>query len=64
MAPSSSHHFYLVLVYFRFREPFYSVSRFTLVSLDAVTLIKSALHDKEYRWLRQAGIQTVDDEPH
>lgn len=50
-----SHHFYPVLVYFRFREPFYSVSRFTLVSLDAVTLIKSALHDREYRWLKNSG---------
>ena len=50
-----SHHFYPVLVYFRFREPFYSISRFTLVSLDAATLIKSALSDKEYRWLKNSG---------
>lgn len=50
-----SHHFYPVLVYFRFRQPFYSVSRFTLVSLDAATLIKSALSDKEYRWLKNSG---------
>lgn len=50
-----SHHFYPVLVYFRFRQPFYSVSRFTLVSLDAATLIKSALSDKEYRWLKNSS---------
>ena len=50
-----SHHFYPVLVYFRFRQPFYSVSRFTLVSLDAATLIKSALSDKDYRWLKNSG---------
>jgi hypothetical protein len=50
-----SHHFYPVLFYFRFRQPFYSVSRFTLVSLDAATLIKSALSDREYSWLKNSG---------
>lgn len=50
-----SHHCYPVLFYFRFREPFYSISRFTLVSLDAATLIKSALSDKEYSWLKNSG---------
>src|ERR1700752_3045046 len=50
-----SHHFYPVLFYFRFLQPFYSVSRFTLVSLDAATLIKSALSDKEYSWLKNSG---------
>ena len=50
-----SHHFYPVLFYFRFRQPFYSVSRFTLVSLDAASLIKSALSDKEYGWLKNSG---------
>jgi len=50
-----SHHFYPVLFYFRFRQPFYSVSRFTLVSLDAATLIKSALSDREYGWLKNSG---------
>jgi hypothetical protein len=50
-----SHHFYPVLFYFRFREPFYSISRFTLVSLDAATLIKSALSDREYSWLKNSG---------
>lgn len=50
-----SHHFYPVLVFFRFRQPFYAVSRFTLVSLDAATLIKSALSDRHYRWLKNSG---------
>lgn len=43
-----AHHFYPVLFYFRFREPHYSVSRFTLVALDSVTLIKSALDDQKF----------------
>ncbi len=31
-----SHHFYPVLFYFRFREPFYSVSRSARLALDTV----------------------------
>ena len=50
-----SHHFYPILFFFRFRESFYSVSRFTLVALDAVTLIKSALSDKKYAWLKESA---------
>lgn len=50
-----SHHFYSVLFYFRFKEPYYAVSRITLVVLDAVTLIKSALHDEEFAWLKESA---------
>lgn len=50
-----AHHFYPVLFYFRFREPHYAVSRFTLVALDSVTLIKSALDDEKYEWLKESA---------
>ena len=50
-----AHHFYPMMFYFRFRDPYHSVSRSTLVALDAVSLIKSALDDQEYRWLKEAG---------
>ena len=50
-----SHHFYSVLLYFRFKEPLYAVSRLALVNLDAVTLIKSALSDEAYGWLKQSA---------
>ena len=49
------HHFYPVLFYFRFREPFYSVSRFTLVALDTVSLLKAALNDDEHGWLKESA---------
>lgn len=49
-----SHHFYPVLFYFRFRDPHYAMSRLTLVTLDTVTLIKSALDDEEYGWLKES----------
>jgi hypothetical protein len=54
-----SHHFYHMLFYFRFREPYYSVSRTSLTSLDTVSLIKSALDNEEYGWLKESA--AVDD---
>jgi hypothetical protein len=49
-----SHHFYPVLFYFRFGPAFYSVSQFSLICLDAVTLIKSGLDDDQYGWFKEA----------
>lgn len=49
-----SHHFYAVLFFFRFNESYYSISQSTLVALDTVTLIKSALDDKKYAWLKES----------
>jgi hypothetical protein len=55
-----SHAFYDMLFYFRFHEPYYSVSRTALTSLDTVALIKSALDDKEYGWLKESsGIESL-----
>jgi hypothetical protein len=50
-----AHHFYPVLFYFRFAEPYYSVSRFANTALDAMTIIKTALDHKQYRWLIESG---------
>ena len=50
-----AHHFYPLLFYFRFSDSYHSVSRSTLVALDAVSLIKSALDDEKYRWLKETG---------
>ena len=50
-----SQHFYPLLAYFRFREPHYGVSRIVLLSLDTVTLIRTALSDETYRWLKESG---------
>ncbi|HEX6010569.1 MAG TPA: hypothetical protein VFY87_01945 [Geminicoccaceae bacterium] len=49
------HHFYQVLFYFRFREPYYSVSRTTLLALDTVSLIKSALADDKAGWVKKSA---------
>jgi hypothetical protein len=50
-----SHLFYPVLFYFRFSDPYHSVSRSTLVVLDTVSLIKSALDDEKYGWLKETA---------
>ena len=46
------HHFYPVLTYFRFGEAYYSISMSALLALDTVTLLRTALHDEEYEWLK------------
>lgn len=53
-----SHHFYPVLFYFRFKESFYSTSQMTLIAFDTVSIIKSALDDEEYSWLKNATAVT------
>jgi hypothetical protein len=54
-AVKESHHFYPLLFYFRFSEPYYSVSQTTTVLFDSVSLIKSALSDDDYRWLKESA---------
>ena len=52
-----AHHFYPILFYFRFPEPYYAVSRSWLIALDAVSLIRSTL-PKDAEWLKQSGAVT------
>lgn len=42
-ATKEAHHFYPVLFYMRFPQPYYSMSTTTLVLLDAVTIMRAAL---------------------
>jgi hypothetical protein len=53
-----AHQFYPVLFYFRFHQARYSVSRISLVALDAATLIKSALDDERCGWLKESASVT------
>jgi hypothetical protein len=56
-----AHHLYPVLFYFRFPQPYYELSRFTLVLLDAVALIRAGLEDREVGWLkRSAGLEHLE----
>jgi muconolactone delta-isomerase len=49
-----AHHFYPVLFYFRFPRPIYGVAYFTLLAMDQVSLMKSALSDDELGWLKES----------
>ena len=55
---AETHHFYPVLFYFRFKEPYYSVSLSTMIALDAVALLQSGLDDRQFGWLKQSGAVT------
>jgi hypothetical protein len=50
-----AHHFYPILFYFRFEDPRYSVSRFALIALDAVSLLRTALDGPEAKRLQASG---------
>jgi hypothetical protein len=50
-----AHHFYPMLFYFRFEESYYSVSQFTLLAMDSVSLIRSALDEERLSWLQKSG---------
>lgn len=43
-----SHHFYPVLRYFHYREPFYALPRILLTALDTATLLRSALDEEHH----------------
>lgn len=61
-ALKEAHHFYPVLFYFRFRQPFYSVSHNARLVLDLVTLIWTAIDQQQYRWLsKSAAVSQLHD---
>ncbi len=53
-----AHHFYPLLFYFRFEDPLYSVPRFSFVILDLVTLIGTALDQRQSGWLMRSASVT------
>jgi hypothetical protein len=53
-----SHHFYSVLIYFRFPEPHYALSRGALVSMELVTLMQTALDESRHGWLARTACVT------
>jgi hypothetical protein len=50
-----AHHCYPVLFYFRFPMTYYSASSITAVGLDTVSLILTALDEREYGWLQASA---------
>lgn len=58
-----THHFYPVLFYFRLPMTFYSMSSITAVSLDAASLILSALEHPERKMHGPPPITELAREP-
>ena len=50
-----AHHFYPVLFYFRFRQPFYSVSAQAFIALDTGSRIRSGSVDGQAAWLKESA---------
>ncbi|GJD65825.1 two pore domain potassium channel family protein [Methylobacterium frigidaeris] len=55
VAMKEAHHFYPVLFYFRFRQPYYSVSAQAHLALDTASLIRSTLAGEDTAWLKEAA---------
>ncbi len=53
-ATKEAHHFYPVLFYMRFAQPYYSMSSATLVLLDTVTIMRAAL-GHQYAAVKKLG---------
>jgi hypothetical protein len=54
-AIKEAHHFYPLLMQFRFEDPFYSVSRIVVVSLDAMSLVMSSLDDQRFGAVKESS---------
>jgi hypothetical protein len=53
-----SHHFYSVLIYFRFSEAYYAMARGTLLVLELVALVEAALDEERHGWLKRSSSVT------
>jgi hypothetical protein len=58
-AAKEAHHFYPLLMQFRFEEPFYAVSRIVSVSLDAMSLVMSSLDDQRFGAVKESSGVTL-----
>ena len=53
--PFNLHHFYEMLIYFRFPETYYAVTSLAGIALDTVSVIMSALDDKQFATLKKSA---------
>jgi len=50
-----AHHFYSVLMYFRFSAPYYAMGRGSLLTMEMITLIDTALDENKHGWLAHSA---------
>ncbi|HSU38655.1 MAG TPA: ion channel, partial [Polyangiaceae bacterium] len=58
-AVKEAHHFYPLLMQFRFEEPLYAVSRIVSVSLDAMSLVMSSLDEQRFGAVKESSGVTL-----
>jgi len=58
-AVKEAHHFYPLLMHFRFEEPLYAVSRIVSVSLDAMSLVMSSLDEQRFGAVKESSGVTL-----
>jgi hypothetical protein len=54
-AIKEAHHLYPVLFFYRPYQPSNSIPQIAFIALDMVTLLRTALDDGEYRWLKESA---------
>jgi hypothetical protein len=54
-AVKEAHHLYPLLFFYRPYHPASSIPQLAFVALDTVTLLRSALDDGQYRWLKESA---------
>lgn len=54
-AVKEAHHLYPVLFFYRPYHPASSIPQIAFIALDTVTLLRSALDDGQYRWLKESA---------
>jgi hypothetical protein len=55
MTIKEAHHLYPLLFFYRPYHPASSIPRIAFIALDAVTLLRTALDDGQYRWLKESA---------
>jgi len=54
-AVKEAHHLYPLLFFYRPYQPANSIPQIAFIALDMVALLRSALDDSEYRWLKESA---------
>jgi hypothetical protein len=59
-AIKEAHHLYPLLFFYRPYQPANSIPQIAFIALDMVTLLRTALDDGQYRWLKEsAAVESV-----
>lgn len=63
-AIKEAHHLYPLLFFYRPYQPADSIPQIAFIALDTVTLLRTALDDGQYRWLKESDENQVQASHH